>query len=147
MAMGALILAIAALYAYFPVKGLVVRTFLMPPVLASPCITEVDAASSAQQRQRFVDAWRGRTCAGLHQCVSTIEGDPLNLWAITEQGRLTLVTDYTRDAYSHRGVDVQHPIEVEVWQKRDSNPLRAWFPRDDRPYLRFIMADGSDAFF
>jgi hypothetical protein len=146
-ATGLTLLVFVSLWGYYPLKGFVFRTFRLPDLVSQPFIAELQVVSALDQRRQFLDAWRAGATAGLRRQVSTVEGDPLHLWAITEKSGLTLVTDFTRDRHSHRGILVQHPSRVTLWQGRDCNPLRAWFPRHDEVYLRFSLAGGNDAFF
>jgi hypothetical protein len=135
------------LHVYRPAKGLIIRTFRMPPETKRPFIVDLKASSGFKQRQQFLESWKAGRTIGLHSQVLTVEGDPLELFAIAEQGHLTLITDFTRDAHSNRSISVQHPVSVSIQQVSSIHPLQAWFPRQGEYYLGFALENGGVALF
>jgi len=121
----------------------------MPAVIREPFMIELRGESASQQALKFVQSWEAATSAGLHRRVQTVEGEPVDLWVITQSGHLTLVTDFTRDGFSDRAIVEEHPIAVALlWRglgpEIPPDPLRAWFPRENQAYL--LISLGRDRF-
>ena len=49
---------------------------------------------------------------GLRKTVESIEGTPVGQCLVVEDGRLTIVSDYTRDAYGNREFGIRYPTNV-----------------------------------
>jgi hypothetical protein len=147
----AIALLIAGFCLYWPALGAFNRLLRMPPEVGAPYVESLARTPSAAdaQRKRLVDAWRSRRDYGLRRTQLTIEATPVELWLITSGGGLTYVVDYTRDAYSNRGVYTAHPVSVEVGAEKpdEAHPLRAWFPTSEQAYLRCKLSNGSVEFF
>ena len=140
-------LGLIGLYAYYPLKGIFNRLFRMPSVVDQPFVSELQETNGLGQRKQFLEAWRAGRNFGLHRRVSSVEGDPIHLWLITEEANLTLVTDFTRDTNSVRTITVGHPVAITLCEERGGDPFRAWFPRLDETYLCLVFANGNDAHF
>lgn len=144
-------LFIGAYVLYGPTLGAFNRMFRMPAVVHSPFVEALSTSPdlAAAQRQRFLDAWRERRDYGLHRVQATVEATPVGLWIITTGGTLTLVTDYSRDVYSRRSIEVAMPESVELGTPTPGtqHPLRAWFPASQLTYLRCRFANGNVEFF
>jgi hypothetical protein len=106
-------------------------------------------AVAAEQRARFVRAWKTSASFGLSTSVQTVEGTPIHLILATEKGVITLITDYSDDEFSNRSIASEHPVSVSlgVPRQEEQHPLRSWFPDAERQYIRCVMADGSVSFF
>lgn len=142
---------IGGLFLYHPAVGIFNRLFRMPAIVEASFIELLSASATTAeaQRERLVDAWRNGRSYGLHKVQKTVEGTPVGVWLITSEGSLTLVTDYTRDSYSTRAIDVANPILVELGPPRadEQHPLRAWFPDSSQVYVRCKLAADRVEFF
>jgi hypothetical protein len=143
--------AVEAFLVWGPVLGAFNRAVRMPWIVHAAFIETVswDASAASTQRRRLLDAWSDGGEYGLHRVQPSVEGDPIGLWLIASKGRLTLVTDYSRDDHSTRGIGLVEPVSIELAMPRpgDQHPLRAWFPRDDETYLRCTLSNGGTSFF
>jgi hypothetical protein len=97
---------------YGPVKGAYWRAFRTPPILCEQGVEDLVSGRAGEQRKRVVEVWRsGQGTYGLRQTVLSAEGTPIGLALVTEQGKATLVLDYTGDAYGPRRFIVQ-PVQA-----------------------------------
>ena len=97
---------------YGPVKGAYWRAFRTPDLVRDSAVEQLSPVHADAQRTRLFDVWQsGRGKYGLRQTTLSIEGTPIGLILVTEDGRATLVFDYTRDAYGPRRFVVQ-PVEA-----------------------------------
>jgi len=145
------VLLVGAALLFGPALGAFNRVFRMPAVVRAPFVEAVsDSPDLANaQRQRLLEAWRAGRSYGLHRVVKTVEATPVGLWLVTSGGTLTLITDYTRDPYSNRSIQVAEPAAVElgVLAPEERHPLRAWFPDSGQTYLRCRFTGGHVEFF
>src|SRR5262249_17344266 len=136
---------------YGPVLGAWTRATRLPPLVHEPFIEDLssDASTAASQRARLLDAWHAGSDYGLRRTQNSVEGTPIGLWLITSKHQLSLITDYSRDSFSTRGIDVATPIALEIATPaaEDQHPLRAWFPARTTAYLRCTLPNGHVAFF
>ncbi len=145
------VVLIGGLLAYHPVLGTFNRLFRMPAVVKEPFIeTLSESAGEAKiQRERLVEAWRSKRSYGLYKIQKSVEGTPVGIWLITSAGRLTLVTDYTRDSYSTRAIYVSEPASAELGppKEEEQHPLRDWFPDSEQVYIRCRLSADQIEFF
>ena len=108
-----------------------------------------DPAAATQQRVRLLNAWRERKSYGLRTTQHSVEGTPIHLSIITQNGALSFVTDYSDDSYSTREIYVEKVAAVELRRitREESHPLMAWFPDPAVEYLRCQLANGEVQFF
>jgi hypothetical protein len=123
----------------------------MPAIVREPFIETLSqsAGEATIQRERLLEAWRSKNSYGLYKIQTSIEGTPVGMWLITSGGRLTLVTDYTRDSYSTRAIYVAEPASAELGPPREEeqHPLRAWFPHSQQVYIRCRLSGDHVEFF
>ena len=104
---------VTRVYFYSPAKGWFYRTFRTPAILHSTFIEDFDRQQAATQRQKFLDVYHAKSGSfGLRKTGGTIEGTPVGKFLIVEGGRVTVVSDYTRDAFGNREFGVQYPTNV-----------------------------------
>src|SRR5439155_14417750 len=112
----------------------------MPAIVKAPFVEALSRTSEVAltQRRHLLASWQARGDYGLRRVQSTVEGTPASLWLITTGGALTLITDYTRDSYSTRAVDVATPKSLDLASpaRDEQHPLRPWFPSREETYLR-----------
>jgi hypothetical protein len=136
---------------YHPTLGAFNRLVRLPRVVYASFVEDLSESAEVAmaQRLRLLESWQTRGDYGLHRVQKTVEGTPVGLWLITSGGSLTLVTDYTRDSYSTRGIYVSTPSSLELGTptRQEQHPLRAWFPDREQTYLRCIFGSGGVEFF
>jgi hypothetical protein len=112
VALAAGLVAYVGVRGYGPVKGAYWRAFRTPSILREQGVEDLVSSRAGEQKKRVVEAWRsGHGTYGLRQTVLSAEGTPIRLALVTEQGKATLVLDYTRDAYGPRRFIVQ-PVQA-----------------------------------
>ena len=100
---------------YGPAKGLYWRTFRAPAILNAGFIEPIDPQREQEQLKKFCDVYESHQGSyGLRQLTASVEGSLVGKCLVTEDGRLTLVVDQTRDANSDREIIVAHPSSVTL---------------------------------
>jgi len=109
------VVAYLGLRLYGPLKGAYWRGFRTPALVLDSRVEDLVAARASAQRERLLEVWRkGRGTYGLRRTVSSIEGTPIGLTLVADQGRATLVLDYTRDSYGNREFFVESVQTIDL---------------------------------
>ena len=109
------IIAYVGLWLYGPLKGAYWRAFRTPALMHDRHVEDLVAARAAEQRKRLLEVWRtAQGSYGLRQTVSSVEGTPIGFTLVADNGKATLILDYTRDAFGPRKFIVQPVRAIEL---------------------------------
>ena len=104
---------VACAYSYGPAKGWFYRTFRTPTILHSTFIVDYDKQQATSQRQKLFEIYQAKSGSfGLHRVGGSIEGTPVGAYLIVESGHITLIHDFTRDAYGCRTFTTRYPTNI-----------------------------------
>ncbi|HTI99780.1 MAG TPA: hypothetical protein VL527_12945 [Dongiaceae bacterium] len=138
---------VACIYCYGPTKGWFHRTFRTPAILHSAFIEDFDRQQAATQRQKLFSIYQAKSGShGLRKVTSTIEGTPVGKFLIVEGGRVTVVSDYTRDAFGNREFVIQHPTNIVLAAVQSTEEAVPFTPDQGSIVLKCYF-DGGVVFF
>jgi len=105
-----------------PGRGWMNRTFFAPKAINDSRIVllTVPTEQRNQQLKAFYKTYHNKN--GFYGLVSpkqTIEGDPLQIFLISNNGQTQVIIDYTHDRYSDRNYKQLNPLTIQLGYKDD----------------------------
>ncbi len=139
---------VTRVYCYGPAKGWFYRTFHTPAILHSAFIEDFDRQQAATQRQKLFGIYQARSGSyGLRKAGSTIEGTPVGKFLIIEGGRVTVVSDYTRDTFGNREFGIQHPTNVVLAEVEATEEAVPFTPARGSIVLKCYLDSGGVVYY
>lgn len=130
----------AGAHVYGPAKGLFNRTFRSPSILRAGFVEDLNADRPEAQLEKFLSVYRSQQgSCGLRRTVPSVEGTPVGKCLVTENGKLTLVIDFTRDRNSTRNFVVLHPSAVSPGPTEAVTNRSAPGPRPIPTYMNCVV--------
>jgi hypothetical protein len=135
---------------YGPAKGLYHRTFRRPAILSAYFIQPFDPHRGEVQRETLFRIWKsGHGELGLRQQVGSVEGTPIEMHLIVQEGKITLIRDYTRDSFGIREFVTSRPVNLILGPLSggEVHPLDDRFPSSGVTSLKCVFTSGRVVFF
>jgi len=140
-----LVLAVVArIYVYGPAKGLFCRTFWTPSILRASFVENLDQQQARIQRERLLSIYQSHTGSyGLRKTVGSVEGNPIGYCLVVENGRLIIVTDYTRDSFGSRDFALSYPTNIILGPVQAAEGSVPFTPAPGQIVLKCYLAKGT----
>ncbi|MBN2436652.1 MAG: hypothetical protein JXK07_15440 [Spirochaetes bacterium] len=96
-------------------KGCIIRTFYAPDLIEDNRIVQIAHETYLQneQKKEFYEAYNNKKgFYGLVFKKITLEGRPIQIFVISDNGQAQVIIDYTRDPYSNRNYKNIKPLAI-----------------------------------
>lgn len=120
------------------IKGFLIRSLYTPLEIKQDSFIDLDLVEFPnKEKLQFYSIYRGgKGYCALKKSIISIDGTVYRVYIITNNGKLTLVKDYTSDSHGNRKFVIEEPNDVVLGYYNSVGEFQLFKPDNEYPDLQ-----------